>query len=401
MYAFRPDWWDIGHVEGPRSYTTILAIRAIREYLFVSSALGRFSPSLVADEAISDSMQVALPRKLWDDSLKYLINYNAGRKDTHYYMGSLLGAAFHTLDSSHIAELAETATEHILLPPIGAMTASPPDFSNDSAKAFFKFVDNEMGDAYTYINGGVWPHTNAWYALALQAAGRTDDAVNVLRRNMTVDGIMNSPDGVPAMYEYRFSDSTSPRYGEIDKPSFMWAGGFYLYTLYRLYGVQESEWNISLLSSLPKGCDSVDFSEEFLGMDNVSIVGGTPGAHGFRDGERYVPSSVIPITHGSELRMVAADAGQPCLESVNAILKSAVYSAKDKLITFEVGSFKGHKVEASIVGKSKPKSVTVDAKSSKSKEKVSLSVEAVAGGMIRTTVSYTAVSAAQKLEVRW
>jgi hypothetical protein len=401
MYAFRPDWWDIGHVEGPRSYTTILAIRAIREYLFMSSVLGRFSPQLAMDEALADSMQSALPQKLWDDSLKYLINYNAGRKDTHYYMGSLLGAAFHVLDSSHTAELAQSATRHILLPSIGAMTVSPADFSNDSAKAFFKFVDNEMGDAYTYINGGVWPHTNAWYALALQAAGRTDDAVNVLRRYMTVDGIMNSPDGVPAMYEYRFSDSTSPRYGEIDKPSFMWAGGFYLYTLYRLYGVQESEWNISLLSTLPKGCDSVNFSESYLGMDDVAIVGGTAAAHGYRDGARYVPSSVIPLTHGASLRMVSADAGQPCIESVNGILKTADYSAKGKSLTFEVNSFKGHKVEASIVGKMKPKSVTVNPKSGRSKEKVSLSVEAASGGMIRTIIDYTAVSAGQKVEVKW
>lgn len=395
MYAFRPDWWDIGHVEGPRSYTTILAIRAVREYLFMNSALGISSPVLAEDEAIADSMQAALPLKLWDEQSQYLINYNAGLKDSHYYMGSLLAAAFHTLDPKRTAELAEAATRHIYLPAIGAMTVSPADFAGDSVRKFFKFVDNEAGDAYTYINGGVWPHTNAWYALALQAAGRTDDAVNVLRRNMTVDGIMNSPNGVPAMYEYRFSDSTSPRFGEIDKPSFMWAGGFYLYTLYRLYGVQESEWNISLVPALPEGCASASFSEAYLGMDSVTIEGGAKLTHGYRDGGKYVPSLVLPLEHGSVIRSMKEDEGKPCLERVNAMLKSAAYSAKENSLTFEVMSFKGHKVEATILARMRPGAVRVDGKS------VTPSYEQLANGLVRIAVKTVAAGRAQRIEVKF
>ena len=40
MWSKRPDWWDIGNIYGPRTYMTILAVKAIREYSFISSVLG-------------------------------------------------------------------------------------------------------------------------------------------------------------------------------------------------------------------------------------------------------------------------------------------------------------------------------------------------------------------------
>ena len=46
---------------------------------------------------------------------------------------------------------------------------------------------------------------------------------------MTLDGIINSPNGQPAMYEYRDSNFNNPKeYGKIDKPQFMWAAGLVL-----------------------------------------------------------------------------------------------------------------------------------------------------------------------------
>ena len=39
MWSFRPDWWDIGNNFGPRAYMTILAIRALREFNYISTVL--------------------------------------------------------------------------------------------------------------------------------------------------------------------------------------------------------------------------------------------------------------------------------------------------------------------------------------------------------------------------
>jgi hypothetical protein len=63
MYAFRPDWWDIGRRDGPRSYITILTIRALRDFLYASSALGARSEGLAGYERLADAMQRALGRR--------------------------------------------------------------------------------------------------------------------------------------------------------------------------------------------------------------------------------------------------------------------------------------------------------------------------------------------------
>ncbi|MFA4839847.1 MAG: hypothetical protein WC703_10285, partial [Candidatus Neomarinimicrobiota bacterium] len=39
MWSFRPDWWDIGHNYGPRTYMTILAIKTLRDYNYISTVL--------------------------------------------------------------------------------------------------------------------------------------------------------------------------------------------------------------------------------------------------------------------------------------------------------------------------------------------------------------------------
>jgi len=50
---------------------------------------------------------------------------------------------------------------------------------------------------------------------------------------MTIDGIKESPNGQPAMYEYRNSNFNNPaEYGKVDKHQFMWAAGWYLYCIY-------------------------------------------------------------------------------------------------------------------------------------------------------------------------
>ncbi|HEV8538974.1 MAG TPA: hypothetical protein VGR15_08665, partial [Bacteroidota bacterium] len=144
-YAYRPDWWDIGHIEGPRAYTTTLAIRTLREFLFIGSFLGLQAGKLREYESLADSMQNALELRLWDDRMKYLTNYNEGKKDEHYYMGSLLAPAFGLLELARAKGLVETASKVLLDAKIGIRNAMPPDFHTREAINFYKFAGDEAG----------------------------------------------------------------------------------------------------------------------------------------------------------------------------------------------------------------------------------------------------------------
>jgi len=62
-------------------------------------------------------------------------------------------------------------------------------------------------------------------------------------------------------------------FGKIDKPSFLWAGGFYLNVLYRLFGVTENEWNLSVSKPRPSNFDSAGFSLAFGLQKNILIKG--------------------------------------------------------------------------------------------------------------------------------
>ena len=53
----------------------------------------------------------------------------------------------------------------------------------------FRFVNHEQGGKGEYLNGGVWPHCTAWYALALQQIGKTDQAFEVMLKNMAIAGV--------------------------------------------------------------------------------------------------------------------------------------------------------------------------------------------------------------------
>src|SRR5205807_6538929 len=116
------------------------------------------------------------------------------------------------------ARLVATASNRLLRFPVGIMIVAPPDFHTDSMRTFFRFAGNEAGDPYVYANGGIWPHANAWYALALNSIGETDSAISFVRSSMTLDGIARSPCGLPAFYEYRYAGSDSPEFRLIHKP---------------------------------------------------------------------------------------------------------------------------------------------------------------------------------------
>ena len=364
MYAFRPDWWDIGHREGPRSYITILTIRALRDYLYMSSMLKLRSGKLPEYEHLADAMQRALGNRLWDENLRYLINYNDSLKDVHYYMGSLLAPVYGVLDLPKSKELLTTASRQLLRNPVGVMVVSPPDFQTDSMRAFFKFVGNEAGDPYIYINGGIWPHANAVYALALNAAGRSEDALAFVKTVMTIDGVAASPNGVPAMYEYRMSDSSSMDFGKIDKPSFMWAAGFYMNVLYTLAGFQDNEWNLSLNGNRPVSAGSVHCSYAFGSLHEASIEGRANRLNSLTSDGKEINSLVLPgsVMNNLSLKVRFSVPKGPYLESVNAIVDTVDFDRDASRMNIILSSFEGHSIAMTLVALREPTRSRADGK---------------------------------------
>ena len=364
MYAFRPDWWDLGWKEGPRAYITALGIRAIESYLLIASMIDRTNTSLMGLEKEEVAMRSALVSQLWDDSLNYLINYNGTEKDQHKYMGSLLAPAYHLLDRERSQKMIESVKKDLLAPDVGIRTVMPADFHKDSVIKYFKIAGNEAGSEYTYINGGVWPHNNAWYALALHSAGRSDEALAFVRRTMTIDGVANSPNGIPAMYEYRYSNESSSRYGEIDKPSFLWAGGFYLYTMYALAGMNENVWNLSISDKRAIFDSSVCLSYSFGKSKDVAITGKGNRLESFYADRTKIPSLILPVEQRSSqnLSIKFAQASEPYLYKANTIIHSAEYSVGEKQLSCTVSSFLGHLTTLNIIGKIRPRRTLLNGK---------------------------------------
>jgi glycogen debranching enzyme len=364
MHANRPDWWDLGSKEGPRTYITALSIRAIEDYLFIASMIDRGNPLLTGLEKKTVEMRSALVSKLWDDSLQYLINYNGTEKDRHKYMGSLLAPAYHLLDNDRSQKMIASATNDLLAPNVGIRAVMPADFHQDSVIKYFNIAGNEAGNEYTYINGGVWPHNNAWYALALHSVGRSDEALAFVRQTMTIDGIANSPNGIPAMYEYRYSNESSSRYGEIDKPSFLWAGGFYLYTMYMLAGMNENVWNLSISESRASFDSTVHFTYTFGGVKDVMIGGKGSRLEFFSANKSMIPSLILPLEQRSSrnLTITFGISSEPYLLNANAIVHSAKYLVTRKQLSCRVSSFQGHVTTLTIVGNKNPHQVLLNGK---------------------------------------
>lgn len=267
MYAERPDWWDIGHVYGPRAYLTALTIRALDAYAFLTIQLGREDSGLAVHAETADRMRRALVDVLWDEDAGYLLNgLDSTTVDRHYYTGSLLAAAFNLLDPPRRDALLETARKELLDELVGMRNAMPADYH--LLRDVYHFQEGEVGGPFLYMNGGVWPQGNAWYALGLIAAGRVDDARTVLERYLSVAGVLDSPNGQPAFYEYRNADPASPVYGAVDKPTFLWAGGWYLHVLYQLAGLRETPWNLSFSPMLPEGFETVAYDLAVAGRQS-------------------------------------------------------------------------------------------------------------------------------------
>lgn len=358
IYSYRPDWWDIARNFGPRSYTTILAVKALREFMYISAMLEENGMPLQMLEQNADNMQKALNEKLWSDNQNYLINYfEDGSLDAHYYIGSLLASHYDLLDTDRKNKLTETAANKITDPKIGVATVYPMDFQN--LIDYLKLNGNEAGDPHYYINGGIWPHGNAWYALSLIEIGKRKEALEFIKTVMTVEGVINSPNGQPAMYEYRISKKEDASvYGQIDKPQFTWAAGWYLYSLYNLYGIKETEWNIRFEPYVPEEAETVEFVLTAGGEKVVVNISGEGGgiAEILYDGKPAY-SAVLPQTFPSQIKQIRIKTDQPkipLLTQLNAVLKDAGFDENRNIITTKISSFTGHRITAVFVSPQRP-----------------------------------------------
>ena len=181
IHAYRPDWWDIGTSFGPKSYMTILAIRSLQEFVYVSTVLARYEQN-AKYQKIALEMRQQLHQKLWDEKLQYLVNINAnGQKDSHYYTGSLLAAHFDLLEKEKRIALLNTAKRMLVDEKVGIYNAYPMDFHK--LIDYFKFQGNEQGAPFYYMNGGVWYQGNAWYALGLIAVNKQEEALTFIKKH--------------------------------------------------------------------------------------------------------------------------------------------------------------------------------------------------------------------------
>ncbi len=348
MYSVQPDWWDIGETYGARSYLTILTIRALRAYAYIRVRLGVSGDHVRSGLMLAEELQSALNEKLWDGERRYLMNMiDHETFDPHYYSGSLLAAAFDLLDAGRKQELLKTARRELLDPLIGIRNAMPADFHE--LTEMYGFKEGEVGAPYLYANGGVWSHGTAWYILGLISAGEIDDAYDALTKYMTVDGVAGSPGGQPALYEYRNADEHSILYGRIDKPTFLWAGGWFTHALYRLIGTRDNVWNISFAAGLPSGSPAVGY-DVFLHGARTAIIYSGEGKF-FKsirfDGERVF--SAVPADPISEISFERGIPEHPYLAGIEAILQDVQYDAIARTMQIRIAAVGGTYVRADFI----------------------------------------------------
>ena len=361
IWSNRPDWWDIGRRNGPRAYVTILAVKALQSYNYISASLNLNLDKLKQYEELAQRMKESLNKKLWADDVNYLMNfYSDGKRDEHFYMGSLLAAHYNLLNSTRTEKLVNTVEEKLFDKNIGVFTVWPMDFNK--LIDFWNFSGNEAGDPYYYINGGVWSHANAWYALALSSMNRKSEAIDFIKKTMTVKGIMKGPNGQPAMYEVRNANSNDPKvYGTVDKPQFLWAAGWYLYDLYNIFLEKENDWNLQLDPFLIKNQKFADFDYTFNGTDvRVEVRRGSKNSNAVNYDGKYFPSLVLPLNLAGvkKINLNTASDNRPLLVSTTSVLNKAEYH--NKVMTLELRAFEGHKNITVLRSSKKPLSIVVE-----------------------------------------
>ncbi|MEJ2616090.1 MAG: amylo-alpha-1,6-glucosidase [Ignavibacteriaceae bacterium] len=367
MWAYRPDWWDIGHIYGPRAYMTILAIKAIREYVYTSSVLNENIDKLKDYEDMTDKMQKQLNEKLWKENYKYLMNYYEDNKlDPHYYIGSLLAPHFDLLNTEKTKELISTAKQKLLDPRLGIYTVFPMDFKK--LIGYMKFQGNEAGDKFLYLNGGIWSHGSAWYALDLMKLGKKKEALEFIKKVMTISGLINSPNGQPAMYEVRNGNFNNPKvYGKIDKPQFMWAAGWYLYCLYHLYGIEENNWNISFDPFTGDSKQQGEYHYQLAANGrnfNVSVKGEGNYINSISIDGKNSNTLVIPgnMSNAKNIELTLGKVVNPYLKNTNSILEDISFDKEAGTMTLNLKAYKSHNNNIEIISPAEPKTILLNNK---------------------------------------
>jgi len=348
MYASRPDWWDIGNVYGARAYISSLMIKALQDYVFLSIQLEQTNESLIDNLVLAETMKDQLVKKLWNEEENYLMNImTEDNFDPHYYSGSLIAAAFDILDEPRKTKLLQSAEEHLLDQNLGIRNAMPPDFHELVQE--YQFKEGEVGEPYYYFNGAVWPQGIVWYVLGLISANQPDEAKQALEKYLTVNGIMNSPNGQPSYFEYRMTDPESPRYGEIDKPTFLWAAGWYLHALYRLCGLHENSWNISFNPNLPEGSERLEYDLIAHG-DLCRVKWGGIGKYFKRiefDGEKK--SSAVISSPAQSIFLERGQPDQPYLALATCIVGDVYYHDSNEQLSLDIQGLADQSVRLKIV----------------------------------------------------
>ena len=344
MWSYRPDWWDIGSKYGSKTYMTALASRTIQEYIFISAKLGKNINALAKYEKLADKLRENMVSRLWSEEKNYLMNnYEPGKLDPHYYIGSLVPAYMGMLDKEKTNSLLKTTKNFMLDDKVGIYNAYPMDFH--TLGDYLKFSGNEAGEEYYYFNGGIWPQGNAWYALALIQNDQKEEALKFIKNIMTIDGIMKGPNGQPTMYEVRNGNKNNPsEYGKVDKPQFMWAGAWYLNCLYNLFLVKDNIWNITFDPYLSKDSELTSFNLYAAGNETtVNVTGKGNKVESISYNGNNYPSLVFP----SELKSInkidikLGNAEYPILSNTNSALRSV--ELLDNNFIVNLSAFNGHK----------------------------------------------------------
>jgi len=357
MHASRPDWWDIGNVYGARAYLSILMIQALRDFVFIAQKLHENETTLLKYLNLADCLQKQLSQRLWDAGKGYLMNaLDSVTTDSHFYTGSLLAAHFNVIDDHRKKQLLKSAEQHLLDPQIGIRNAMPADFHQliDT----YHFNGLEMGQPYYYFNAGVWPQGIVWYVLGLLAIHEPEAASAALKKYLTLDGITHSPNGQPSFFEYRNTDFHSPAYGQIDKPTFLWAAGWYLYALYHLAGVRENSWQIYLCTDLPANMNNFSYDLTLFGK-RARIE--------WRNQGRYIRQMMIDqqpaysLVLYSPCRKIVLERGEPLwpyLARTTCSIETVQYTATESRLSIQINGLPGQTIELVVISPTPLKQVT-------------------------------------------
>jgi len=291
-----------------------------------------------------------------------------------------------------------TAKKNLVDEKTGVFNVYPMDFNE--LKDYLHFCGDEMGAPFYYLNGGIWYHGNAWYALALIAAGKNDSALKFIEETMTLDGIMKGPNGQPTMYECRNGNSKDPEvYGKVDKPQFLWAAAWYLYTLYNLLGYRENEWNIGFEPYMPKGSEKIEY-ELIIGGKPIKVVNNGVGSYIRNikyDGVSY-PSTVVPedILLQNKVEITMGTPETPYISSTNSILREPSFDENSGKMNFTLKAFPGHSNKTKIISPLNPKNILLNGKDFKGSYKVEEK-----DGLYIININYCQENALDKLELHF